>query len=211
MDKKFYEKYFGRNLARIFYLISVGFLGFGVFQVIMGNPYGGVIFCTMGVVLFFLTSHKQVSDKHIDELVQKHEKNYIAEKIDGKALGKETLKGEDFSVFSGFIRDSGDVRFKAGSDQKMRTSRFYVTAISSKKNDFKVFTTIYDMLSESEPIDKSFFTKGAAEIEFSKEIIEFPRGNYKCAIKAKRNDNSEEFIFYLPNDALADKLTEKLI
>ena len=210
MDKQFYEKYFGRNLARIFYLIGVGFLGFGVFQVIMGNSYGGVIFCAIGVVIFFLTSHKQVSDKHIDELVQRYEENYIHENIDGKVFGKETLDGRDFSVFSGFIRDSGEVRFKAGSDQKIRTSRFYVTAISSKNNDFKVITTIYDILSGEEPISKSFFSKGEEAIEFSKTVIEFPRGNYQCVIKKTVDDTSEEFIFYMPDDALADKLTEKL-
>lgn len=206
MDSKFYGKYFGRNIARIFYLISVGFLGFGAPHVVFGNPFIGMFFCTIGVVIFFLTSHKNVSDKHIDELVSKYQESYIINKIDGKSHGKEILNGKDFSVFSGFIRDSGEVRFKSGSDQKIRTSRFYITAISAKKNDFKVYTTVYDILSQTEPLDKSFFIKTEDITEFLKEEVQFPRGNYKCTLKTAE----QEFVFYIPNDALADKLISKL-
>lgn len=209
MDKKF-TKYFGRNVSRTVYLIGLGIIGFGLVQIFLGNPYGGGIFCTLGAILFLLTSHKQVSDKNIDELVKKYESEYVSKVIDNKTFGKETLKGSDFSVFSGFIRDDGDVRFKAGKDTKIRTSRFYITAVSAEKKDCKIFTTVYDIISEGTPVDRCIFTKGADEIEFSKEKLEFPIGNYQCRIKVTKGESSEELMFYIPDDALADKLLDKI-
>lgn len=209
MDKK-YEKYFGRNIARIIYVIGVGLSFFGVFHLLLGNPFLGVIFVTVGVITFFLTSHKQASDKDIDALLSKAEEEYCKTKIEGQFFEKEELNPSQFSVFGGFIRDSGEVRFKAGNDQKIRTSRFFVTALSAEKNDCKIFTTVYDIISGKSIVDEKFFTKGADKVEFTKEKIEFPRGIYKCSVKIEKNGETEEFSFYLPDDALADKLTDKI-
>ncbi len=209
MDKK-YEKYFGKNVIRIIYVIGVALCFLGVFNLILGNPFFGAIFVTIGVVTFFLTSHKQASDKDIDALLSKAQEEYCKAKIEGQFFGKEELNPSQFSVFGGFIRDSGEVRFKAGRDQKIRTSRFFVTALSAEKNDCKIFTTVYDIISGETISDERFFTKGADKVEFSKEKLEFPRGIYKCIVKTERNGETEEFSFHLPDDALADKLTDKI-
>jgi hypothetical protein len=209
MDKKF-EKYFGKNIIRIIYVIGVALCFLGVFNLILGNPFFGAIFVTVGVITFFLTSHKQASDKDIDALLSKAQEVYCKNKIEGQVFEKATLDPSQFSVFGGFIRDSGDVRFKAGRDQKIRTSRFFVTALSTEKNDCKIFTTVYDIISGETVFDERLFTKGADKVEFSKEKIEFPRGIYKCTVKTERNGETNELSFYLPDDALADKLTEKI-
>ena len=209
MDKK-YEKYFGRNVARIIYLIGVALCFLGVFNLLLGNPFYGAIFATIGVIVFFLTSHKQASDKDIDALLSKAQEEYHKAKIEGQVFEKTELDPSQFSIFGGFIRDSGEVRFKAGRDQKIRTSRFFVTALSVEKNDCKIFTTIYDIISGEAVFDESLFTKGADKVEFSKEKLEFPRGIYRCTVKTEKNGESDEFSFYLPDDALADKLTKKI-
>ncbi len=209
MNKKF-AKYFGKNVSRTVYLIGLVIIGFGLVQIFLGNPYYGGMFCTLGAILFLLTSHKQVSDKNIDELVKKYENEYVDKVIDNKVFGKETLKGSDFSVFSGYIRDNGDVRFKAGKDTKIRTSRFFVTAVSAEKKDCKIFTTVYDILSDKTPVDRCIITKGADEIKFVKEKIEFPIGNYQCKVKITKGEETEELMFYIPDDALADKLLSRI-
>jgi hypothetical protein len=209
VDKK-YEKYFGKNIIRIIYVIGVALCFLGVFNLLLANPFFGAIFVTIGVITFFFTSHKQASDKDIDALLSKTQEEYRKAKIEGQVFEKEELNPSQFSVFGGFIRDSGEVRFKAGRDQKIRTSRFFVTALSVEKNDCKIFTTIYDIISGESVFDECLFTKGADKVEFSKEKIEFPRGIYKCTVKTERNGETNALSFYLPDDALADKLTEKI-
>lgn len=207
---KKYAAYFGRNAARIVYLISVGFLGLGVFNVFLYSRWLGGVFCTIGAILFIFTSAKQVSDKHIDELVSKTENEYVKTKIEGKIVDKSPLDGNAFSVFSGFIRDSGSVRFKAGGDQKIRTSRFFVTALSVQKNDFKIFKTVYDIIADKEIVDEAVFIKNAENVSVKKTEIEFPRGIFGYEIGFTKGGNTEVFKFYLPDDALADKLISKI-
>ena len=206
---EFYAKYFGKNTARIFYCIGVGLALFGVVNCIVGNAFWGFFACVIGVALFFITSHKQVSDKHIDDLVAETVTAYKEEKIKGVSFFREEVDPDKFSLFYGFIRDNGEVRFKAGRDGKIRTSRFYVTAISAERDDCKVFTSVYDILS-GEVKDAKLCTKNASDVRFEKQEIEFPRGNYFCNITQSINERAEEINFYIPADALADKLTSMI-
>lgn len=209
MDKKF-SKYFGSNVARKVYVAGIALIVFGVI-VTFGYWAGyGVPIMAVGVLLFFISSSIQVSDRDVDEMVRSTMDSYAKEKIDGRIMGKETLDARNFSVFSGYIRESGNVRFKAGGDGRVRTSNYFVTAISAEKGNCRVFTTVYDMLSEEKPIDHMICTKGADEIEFSHLPTEFPKGNFKCELKVTRNGECEELVFFIPNDALADKLIAKI-
>ena len=45
---------------------------------------------------------------------------------------------------------------------------------------------------------------------FSKESIDFPQKLHKCKLIAVIDGSDSEFEFYLPADALADKLIEKI-
>lgn len=125
-------------------------------------------------------------------------------------MGKSTLDAKDFSVFKGFIYEGENNRFKSGSDGKLRTSKFYITAISAEKKDCKIFTTVYDLLSNNNPADAYIFTRGADEVRLSREATEFPKGHNKCTLTVTRRGESEEIIFFLPDDALAEKLIEKI-
>ena len=208
-NTSFYAKYFGKNTARIIYCIGVGLALYGAFNILFANGFMGFFYCLIGVILFFVTSHIQVSDKHIDELVTETVNAYKQDKIAGITFGREDADPEKFSLSYGFIRDNGDVRFKSGRDGKIRTSRFYVTALSSERDDCKVVTTIYDILTGNESTS-SICTKNASDVVLDKQEIEFPRGNFFCKITQTTNGKSEELSFYIPADALADKLTSMI-
>ena len=209
--KNIYENYFGRNIARIIYVISWSLLVYGAFNVVVGNSYWGAIYCTIGVLPFFLTYHKQVSDKSIDELVNKSVEDYLENNIKGKMIGKRELNPADFSVFSGFIRDSGDVRFKSCRDGKVRTSKYYVTAISVSKTECIVSSTLYDLLSDELPIESFIIAKGSDEVKFDKKETEFPKGNFECSLSIVKDSKKVENIFYLPDgDYLAGQIIGKI-
>lgn len=209
MDKRF-EKYFGNNIMRTVYLAGVALIAIGLAVAIFYWAGYGTPIAMVGVALFFISSAKQVSDKQVDEYVQKTADEYAKEKIDGRTVGKQTLDARNFSVFRGYVRETKNARFKAGRDSKIRTSNFFVTAMSIEKNDYKIFTTVYDMLSDEKPTDKMICTKGADSVELKSEKIELPRGIVKYELTVVRGEESESFVFYLPDDALADKLIAKI-
>ncbi len=208
MNKR-YLKYFGKNLTRIIYVIGSGLCCFGVFCILFSNPMIGMMCAVVGVTIFFLTSHKQVSDKMIDELVEKSLLGYKEEKLKGLAIGKTVLDEDKFSLFSGFIRDNGDVRFKRGRDEKLRTSRYFVTAVYVEKKEVAIHTTVYDMLS-GETVEGIAASINATSTEFSKESLDFPQRLHKCVLKTVHGEDESTLLFYLPADALADKLIEKI-
>lgn len=208
MSKKF-ERYFGKNLARKFYVAALALVVIGIIIAFVYWAGYGIPIAAVGVVIFFIASVFQVSDRDIDGHVNETFESY-GRKIDGRAFGKGTLDARNFSMFKGFICEGEKNRFKSGGDGKLRTSKFYITAISAEKGDVKIFSTVYDILSDETPVDRWIYTKGADGIEFSKEPTEFPKGNFKCLLKVTKNGESEELEFYLPDDALADKLIDKI-
>lgn len=208
MNKR-YARYFGKNIVRIIYAVSCGLLGYGCFNIVVGNSYWGLIYCMLGLIPFFLTSHIQVSDKSVDELIETKAEQFKSERLQNVVIGKDEIPKEKFSVFSGFIRDGGDVRFKRGRDEKIRTSRYFITAVAVDKKDFSVLTSVYDMLSD-ERTDKSISSIDTEIKAFSKESVDFPQRLHKCNLAAVIDGSDSEFEFYLPADALADKLIESI-
>lgn len=208
MNKR-YARYFGKNIVRIIYAVSCGLLGYGCFNIVVGNSYWGLIYCMLGLIPFFLTSHIQVSDKSVDELIETKVEQFKSERLQNVVIGKDEIPKEKFSVFSGFIRDGGDVRFKRGRDEKIRTSRYFITAVAVNKKDFSVLTSVYDMLS-GERTDKLISSIDTEIKAFSKESVDFPQRLHKCNLTAVIDGSDSEFEFYLPADALADKLIESI-
>ena len=190
MDKKF-ERYFGNNYGRKIYIASIVLIAIGL---IVGWGYWwgyGVPIALVGVVGFFVSYGIQVTDGDIDEHVRKTVDKYGEEKIEGVMIGKEKLESKDFSYFYGFIRNDSSTRFVSSGDGKIRTSKYYVTAISSDRKKFIAFTSIYNLLSDDAPIDDMISTLGAEEIEFNSEAVEFPSGNkpyksFKVVIRRRR-------------------------
>ena len=208
MNKR-YLKYFGKNVTRTIYVIGSGLCCFGIFCILFSNPFIGMICAVIGVSIFFLTSHKQVSDKMIDELVEKSVSEYKSDHLCDLQAGKTTLDGDKFSLFSGFIRDNGEVRFKRGRDEKLRTSRYFVTAVYVEKKSFAIHTTVYDMIS-GDKTSEFACSINATDIEFSRESLDFPQRLHKCTLKTLHGDEEKTLLFYLPADALADKLIERI-
>lgn len=206
--KKRFDRYFGNNIGRKFYIaslvaIAVGFIVGYSFWWGYGMPLIG-----LGVIGFLVSSGIQVTDKDVDERIQNTIEEFKA-RIDGRVIGKETLDSRDFSYFYGFIREDSQTRFISGRDGKVRTSKYFITAISAKPKNAKVFAVTYDLLSEETPNDTFISTSGAHALELATEIVEFPAGNKRCRLYVATNEESGETLeFYVPNDALADKLLD---
>ncbi len=206
------KKYFGKNtIPKIFFALGAATIAFGGFQFLVGNTYGAMLFGAIGAFLIFIKTELQLSDKQIDALVQESQDEYLEEHIKGKLIGKQELNPKDFTLFSGYIRDGNDVSFKSCRDGKMRTSKYYVTAISANKNECTVSAKIYDMFSKETPEDEFIFTRGASEIRFEKKETEFPKGNYECVLRTVQGSTEKEIRFYLPTgDFLVEQIIEKL-
>ncbi len=206
-----YEHYFGKNIPRIIFLISCCILGFGGFNYAVGNPYGASIFCVIGVIPFFFTVHLQVTNKSIDEKVEKTRKEYAKKYIQGKTAGKRELVPAEFTAFSGYFWDKSGVRFKSCSDKKLRTSKYYVTAVSVNKKDCCVSTTEFNLLSEEEPKEKFIAVFNTEEISFDVHETEFPKGNFQCTLSSAKNGETKELCFYLPKgDYLSEQIIEEI-
>ena len=204
-----FTRYFGSNIGRKIYIASLALIAIGV---VIGYGYWwgyGFPFIIVGAAGFFISYGIQVSDKDVDE----HSNVTIEEfkkRIDGRQLDKDILDVRNFSVFYGFLREDGETRFKSGQDGKLRTSKYFITAISADSKSFTAFTAYYDLFSDETPNDILITTKGADSTEFSREIIDFPSKNRRCTLKVTKNGSTEEFTFYVPDDALADKLVSRL-
>ncbi|MBR6563117.1 MAG: hypothetical protein IKK70_04185 [Clostridia bacterium] len=208
--KKRLDKYFGSNVGRKIYVASIAVIAVGL---IIGAAYWwgyGLPLAALGVLGFFISSGIQVSDKDIDERIAGSVEEYKS-KLDGKSYGKETLDAREFSYFYGFIREDSETRFVSGSDGRVRTSKYFVTAISENGKLLKIFTTVYDLISDSIVFDGDITTKGAVKTEFSFEETEFPKGNKKCSLTVYTSEDDKATLrFFVPNDALADKYISKL-
>ena len=208
--KKRFDRYFGNNLGRKFYIASLSVLAVGVLiGYLMWWGYG-MPFIAVGVIGFLVSSGIQVSDKDVDEHIQ-NELEEFKKTIDGRVIGKETLDARDFSYFYGFIREDAQTRFKAGSDGRVRTSRFYFTAISAKPKNAMVFAATYDLLSDDKPNSEFISTHAAHSIDLATEMLDFPAGNKKCRLTVGLGEErAEKLTFFVPNDALADKLLDSI-
>ncbi len=206
-----YESYFGKNIARIVYLIACGLLIYGCFNVFVGNRYWGAIYCVIGVVPFFFTTHKQISNKTIDEKVYKTEKEYAEKHIKGKSVGRRELAHADFTSFSGYIWDDSGVRFKLCSDKKLRTSKFYVTAASASHKEIIISSSTYNLLNDEKSQEQYIVIEKGDAFSFQAKDTEFPKGNVECVITPEENTGKAEVCFFLPKgDYLAEQIIEKI-
>jgi hypothetical protein len=208
--KSRFTRYFGANIARKIYIACIALMAIGFAIGYLYWWYYASPFVVIGVIGFFICYGIQVSDKDVDEHIQKTVEDF-KKNIDGRPIGKSVTDARNFSVFQGFLREDGETRFKSGSDGKLRTSKYFITAVSAEGKDITVFTAKYDLFSEEAPNDSFITTKGADSVEMSREIIEFPNKNRKCTLKLMRNGIEEELTFFLPNDSFADKMISRFL
>lgn len=208
--KSRFTRYFGANVARKLYIACIALIAIGFIIGYMYWWYFASPFVVVGTAGFLVCYGIQVSDKDVDEHIEKTVEDF-KKSIDGREIGKSVTDARNFSVFQSFLREDGETRFKSGSDGKLRTSKYFITAVSAEGKDITVFTAKYDLFSEETPADSFITTKGADSVEMTREIIEFPCNNRKCTLKVTRNDDVEELTFYLPDDAFADKMIAKFV
>lgn len=211
MKKNKYEHYFGKNIPRKIFLVSCGCMCLGAFNWFVGIPWIGAQLIVFGGIAFFFTVHKQVTNKAVDDKVYETQKEYAKKHLEGKLVNKRELTGKEFTAFSGYIRDSGDVRFRMCSDRKLRTSKFYVTAFSLDNKECMVSAKIYNLITEQESEEQFICAKSTDRVEFSKTEIEFPKGNYECVLSAEDESGKRELRFYLPvGDYVAEQFIVKM-
>ncbi len=208
MNKKF-DKYFGNNIARKIYIAGIILIGIGIIIAYAYWAGYGIPIAALGIIAFFATSSFQVSDRDIDEQVASSEAVFLKNEVEGKSIRKENLILEDFSVFSGYICDS-ETRFKAGSDGKIRTSKYFITAICEKNKHHVVATSVFDLLSNKPANAEIITTKDADLIKVTTIPTEFPKGNLKCTLSIMRSETEEKYDFYLSDDALAEQFIAKM-
>lgn len=209
MNKQF-NRYFGKNILSKIYAVGIALVAVGVVVSLAYSAFFGVPIAAIGVLLFFVTSAFKVSDGDIDALVAKYAEEYGEKNIDGKTIGKKTLEAKDFSVFCGFYADPKNTRFKSGRDGKVRTSKFFITAISASKGEAHVFSSLYDILDEGKESKSELHISQNDEIELKKVNLEFPHGVFAIELNANGESGSRTVNFYLPDDALADQLVDKI-
>ncbi|MBR4278630.1 MAG: hypothetical protein IKT34_00500 [Clostridia bacterium] len=208
--KKKLDKYFGNNVGRKVYIASLAVIAVG-FAVGALYWWGyGLPIAAVGVLGFFISSGIQVSDKDIDEQVSASVSEYNS-RLDGMTFNKNTLDARDFSYFYGFIREDNETRFNSGTDGRLRTSKYFVTAISENGKALTIFTTVYDLMTGKTVHDGAITTSGAIKTDFSFVETDFPKGNKKCTLDVySSRDEKSTLLFFVPNDALADKFIAKL-
>ena len=208
--KSRFTRYFGANIARKIYIACPALIAIGAVIGYVCWFYYAAPFLIIGIIGFFICYGIQVSDKDIDEHIQKTIEDFKSS-IDGRTFGKDVVDVRNFSVFQGFLREDGETRFKAGQDGKLRTSKYYITAVCFEDKNLSVFAVQYDLFSDQIPNNCFITTKGADEIKFNREIIEFPDHNRKCTLKVTRKNVVEELTFFLPDDSFADKMTARFL
>ena len=201
--RKDFQRYFGRNIISKLYIVSLVFVGAAVVLLAIRYGFIAIPLAVAGAILFFISAVYRVTDKDIDEKVASTLNNYGVELIKGRSVGKRELNENDFAYFTGYLIDKPNVRFKSGSDGKLRTSRYYVTAINVSRTEYIVSTSVYDLF-ESEPREDTFIrlTKDD-DLALTREEVEFPRGVVKYT-------TADGQIFYLPSDAQADDLISQI-
>lgn len=209
MNKRF-QRYFGRNIASKIYVAGIVLIAVGVAVSFVYSAFYGIPIAAVGVLIFFITSAFKVSDGDLDAFVAKCAEEYGNRNIEGRTVGKKTLAAKDFSIFCGFFSDSKNTRFKSGRDGKIRTSRFFITAISVSKGEVHIFSSLFDTLDDNKEVKSEIHIGQNDETELKKVDLEFPHGIFKIALNAVSDGGSKSVNFYLPDDALADQLLDKI-
>lgn len=204
MKKKNYlERYFNTKIWNILYFSGFGVIAAGAAVAYLYWGFLGLCIVGVGVVMFLLSTSFRITEKDIDACVAETKENYGRDMINGKYAGKRELNAKDFKYFSGFIRDKANVRFKSGRDGKIRTSRYYITAICVDAGGFVAQCSIYDLFGREKREDSFIALRKGQDMNLTAEKAELPRGN----VKYTAADGS---VFWLADDALADDLISRI-
>lgn len=203
MKKKYFERYFDSKIWNVLFYVSFALIAAGVPTIYFYWPLMGLGIILLGAVLFLVSSSFRVTEKDVDEKVAETKQNYGLEMINGKFIGRRELNDKDFTYFSGYICDGKGVRFKSGRDGKVRTSRYYVTAMCVEPGGFTVQCSFYDLFEKEKREDVIVALRKGEDMTLVREPSDFPRGQ----VKYTAPDGS---VFWLPDDAVADDLINRI-
>ncbi|MBR4799430.1 MAG: hypothetical protein IK047_04115 [Clostridia bacterium] len=200
---KYLERYFDTKIWNVLYCASFGLIAFGAVFAWYIHAYIGMGIIALGVATFLASSSFRVTEKDIDEKVSEIKEAYGRELINGRFAGGHELNDKDFVYFSGYIRDKDGVKLKSGRDGKLRTGRFYVTAIKVEPGGYIAQCSVYDLFGKEKREDSFVSLRKGQDLSLTAEKQEFPKGNVKYTA-------ADGTVFWLRDDAQADDIIKRI-
>lgn len=200
-----FERYFGNNLATVLYIISGIVIAAGLIGIFF--RFHIVLFAAVtvaGIVLFFITIRLKITDKDFDEPLNKAVAGYKKEHVGNQTVKRKPVDPDGFDLYYGYLFDQPGLKRKIGTDGKPRSSRFYITALQTGREDFLLSYSEYDVLSGSETHRFIHGEKGD-EIRLERPDVKPEIGDFRYTVRLTTATGSETLVFHLPDDALVDE------
>ena len=203
--KKNIERYFGNNLATVFYLIS-GFLIAGGLVGIFFRFY--IVPCAavtiVGIVLFFITFRMKITDSDYDESLNKSIATYKTDHVANQVINRKHVDPEPYDLFYGYLFDQPGLKRKVGKDGKPRSTRYYIAALYADRVSFGISYSEYDVLTDDE---KHVFIHGEQgdAVKLEKPAEKPAIGDYRYVLQLTKGTDEQTLVFHLPDDALVDE------
>ena len=208
--KKQYERYFGKNIATLIYILSAIVAIAGLIVTFFRWWHFGFIFTIIGAIVFFITVRLKITDKDLDAKLSDIAEKYKTARIQETIVNRKPLDPEPFDIFSGYVCDSADCKAKIGSDGKVRSSHLFVTAIQADRHGFNLFYSVYDLFENQEPVHTFLNSDGVSVLDVDSVEVKIPHGIKKHSVHYRKDNAEQTFVFYAQDDALVDELIRKI-
>lgn len=198
------SRYFGNNLATVLYIVSIAMIVVGLLGVFFRYfiLYAGIL-AVLGIVLFFITVRLKITDSDYDGVVNASVDSYRGKHLSDVIINRKKADPESFDLFTGYLYDRPGTLRKQGKDGKMRSSRYYITALKANRAGFIVSSSEYDTLTGDESHRLVHAEPG---VSFT---LEHPAdkllGDRRYVLRFADDGAEPDFVFHLPDDALADE------
>ena len=199
------ERYFGNNLATVFYLIS-GFLIAGGLIGIFFRFY--IVPCAavtiVGIILFFITIRMKITDKDYDESLNKSVAAFKNERVATQIVNRKPVDPEPYDLFYGYLFDQPGLKRKVGKDGKPRSTRYYISALYATRTSFGICYSEYDVLTGEE---KNTFIHGEKgdTVRLERPADKPAMGDFRYVLHLTKEADEQTLVFHLPDDALVDE------
>ena len=206
------NKYFKHQVGILLLAVGVVLLGVGALFILSGGwVLQGGIFLVPGGVCCVLGVLLRIKGEHLD--------NYIAKAADAVGNGfYDVVKYQTKKVVldkphvnSGYVEKNGQTRSRRGSDGKIRTDRFYVTALVNEHDRLMIRSLERSVVNDSDVSEQVFdyAYKGLSpiKVEPADTSSRVNKNFVRCTIVAP---DGSEFVFLLNDNAENDKLIEQI-
>lgn len=199
------NRYFGNNLATVFYVLSFAMMAIGLVGVFLGYFYfyAGCL-ALIGVVLFFITVRMKITDKDYDEVMSRSVSQYKEKYLEDKMINRKKVEPETVDLFYGYLFDQAGLKRKLGKDGKMRSSRYYITAVRVNRTGFLISYSEYDTLTGDES-HQFIYAEPENDVSLERPREKPALGDSRYVIHIGGEKEETVLVFHLPDDALADE------